>query len=139
MFDEVHTVIVTNAEKHSSMFTPEERLSILNAACEAIRADVTVNLSAEIFEGLTTEAARALGAEYIVRGVRSTADFQYEYELSQISRRLAPEIRTVFIPANAEIAHISSTYVRELIRYGLLNSTDLAPGTAEIIRKLYKK
>ncbi len=138
MFDEVCVMIVTNAEKSSAMFTSEERLEILEAACKVIRADGASNLTCKVFQGLTTDAARSENARYIVRGVRSSADFQYEYELSQISRRLAPELITVFIPSGAEYIHISSTYVRELIRYGLTDSQDLAAGTSEIIRRLYK-
>lgn len=136
IFDEVCIVIVANAEKHTAMFTPDERLSIIRAMCAKLGDEGITNLSAMIFRGLTVEAARSVDANYIVRGIRSSADFQYEYELSQISRRLAPEIQTVFLPSDSEMIHVSSTYVRELIRYGLTDSPDIAPGTVDVMKNI---
>lgn len=135
IFDCVYPVILVNAEKKSGLFTAEQRLCLVEAAVSAMRERGITNVIPRLYSGLMTDAARELGAKYIVKGVRNTADFAYEYELSEISRRFDPSLLTVLLPSRAELACISSTYVRELIRYGKLDSEDLADGTHELIRK----
>ncbi len=138
LFDHVYPVILVNAEKKGGFFTGEQRLSIMNAAADAMRARGITNITPKLYSGLTTDAARELGARYIVKGVRNTADFAYEYELSEISRRFDPSLETVLLPSRAEFTCVSSTYVRELIRYGKFDSEDFADGTRELIREFTK-
>lgn len=133
IFDEVYAVILVNSEKKSGMFSPEERLRILISAISALESEGYKNIHAILSDRLTTDAARELGAGYIVKGIRGSSDFGYEYDLSQITRRFDKTLKTVFIPCDSEMACVSSTYVRELIKYGQLDSTDLAEGTSEII------
>lgn len=137
MFDKVYVVILVNSAKNG-MFTPEEKLSILNSAIEALKADGVCNVEALLYSGLTTDSAIELGADYIVKGVRNAADFSYEYDLSQITRRFAPELETVFIPSKAESACVSSTYVRELIKFGKWDSDDFAEGTTNVIKTIFE-
>jgi pantetheine-phosphate adenylyltransferase len=74
----------------------------------------------ESFTGLATDFAREKGAKYLLRGVRSVADFEYERNMADANRMItAPEpIETVFIPALPELAVVSSSLVRELARFG---------------------
>ncbi len=139
IFDNVYPVILTNAEKKGGFFTPEERLELLNAAVLRLRERGITNVFPKLYSGLTTAAARELDAKYIVKGVRNTTDFAYEYELAEISRRFDGTLETVFLPSRATLACVSSTYVRELIRYGNLDSADLADGTSELIARMIKK
>ena len=136
MFDKVYAVILVNSEKRGGMFDPEEKLTILNAAVKELRKEGIDNIEAVLYSGLTTDSATELGAHYIVKGVRNSADFAYEYDLSQISRRFAPKLETVFLPSRAESACVSSTYVRELIKFGKWDSGDFAEGTADVIRRI---
>ena len=136
MFSKVYVVILSNSEKKNGMFSGKERLEIIEAMTSELRSQGYSNIEPILFDGLTTDAARDLGAEYLVKGVRNTADFAYEYDLSQLTRRFDPALKTVFIPSNAELACVSSTYLRELIKYGKWDSEDFADGTTDIIRNI---
>ena len=92
LFDEVILCVMVNGEKRP-MFTPEERLEMARAALAPIP-----NARAEAWDGLL-------------------ADFEWEYQMAQINRGLLPALDTVFLPARAEHLHISSTMVRDMIRY----------------------
>ncbi len=113
MFDDVWVVIVANSEKKSGLFTPDERLALVQAAIEGIP-----NVRAMVYGGLTSDAAEQIGASVIVRGARNATDYDYEYTLSLIMKRFAPHIETIILPTSPDYAAISSTYVRELLKYG---------------------
>ncbi len=113
LFDRVTVVILANAEKSSGFFSAAERLRFV----EETVADLD-NVDAVVYGGLTSDIARELDARYIVRGARSATDFDYEYGLAFIMKRFDPALETVILPARPEYAMISSTYVRELLRYG---------------------
>ena len=113
MFDEVWVVILANTEKKSGLFAPDERLELVNAAIAGIP-----NTHAMVYGGLTSDAAEQIGASVIVRGARNATDFDYEYTLSLIMKRFAPHIETVILPTSPEYAAISSTYVRDLLKFG---------------------
>ncbi len=135
IFDEVYAVILVNSEKNG-MFDYDTRLHILELAIEEMKKAGTENVKAVKYEGLMTDAAKELGAGYIVKGVRNSEDFSYEYDLSQITRRFDENLTTVFLPSKSELACVSSTYVRELIKYGKFDSPDFAEGTAEYIKSI---
>lgn len=113
MFDEVWVVILANTEKKSGLFAPDERLELVNAAV----ADIP-NVHSMVYGGLTSDAAEQIGASVIVRGARNATDFDYEYTLSLIMKRFAPHIETIILPTAPEYAAISSTYVRDLLKFG---------------------
>lgn len=138
IFDNVYPIILTNAEKKSGFFTAEQRLALMCAAVESMKKRGITNITPQLYSGLTTDAAKHFNAKYLVKGVRNAADFTYEYELSEISRRFDSSLETVFLPSRAELCCVSSTYVRELIRYGRLDSSDLADGTSELISRFIK-
>ena len=139
IFDMVYPVILINSEKKSGMFTSQERLDIMNAANERMIENGIKNIVPILYEGLTTDSALELGADFIVKGVRNSTDFTYEYDLAEISRRFCPNLQTVFIPSKAEVACVSSTYVRELIKYERFDSNDFADGTVEVIKNIINK
>lgn len=113
MFGEVWVVIVANTEKKNGLFAPDERLALVEAAIAGIP-----NVRAMVYGGLTSDAAEQIGASVIVRGARNATDYDYEYTLSLIMKRFAPHIETIILPTSPEYAAISSTYVRELLKYG---------------------
>ena len=139
MFDNVYPVILVNSAKAGGMFTYEERFEILSAAINAMKSRGISNVSAKMFSGLTTDAAKEYGCDFIAKGVRNLTDFAYEYDLSQITLRFEPDIETILLPSRADLSCVSSTYVRELIKYGSFESNDFAEGTTELIRKYYSK
>lgn len=115
MFDEVWVIIAVNSQKSSGMFTPSERMSLTEAAIAELPLK---NVRAMVYDGLISEIAGELGATVIVRGARNATDYDYEANLSYIMKRFDPLLETIILPTSPEYAAISSTYVRELIRYG---------------------
>lgn len=102
-------VAVAVAHHKKTMFTLEERLSAVREALEP-----WPNVQVEPFTGLVTEFAMAYGAQAMVRGVRSVADFDYEAQLAGMNRALKPHIDTVLLTPDARFQFISSTLVREI-------------------------
>lgn len=113
MFDEICVVIAANTEKKSGMFTPAERLELANLAVSGIP-----NARVIVYGGLISDVAAELGATVIVRGARNSTDYDYESNLSYIMKRFSPELETIILPTSPEYAAVSSTYVRELLKYG---------------------
>lgn len=112
-FDRVVVCVVPNAEKRGQMFTPEQKLTLVQKAVAGLP-----NVEAELWPGLLAEFARRHDARVIVRGVRNGTDFDVECQLARINEGLLPGLETVLLPAAAEYAHFSSTMAREMIRYG---------------------
>lgn len=132
VFDKVYPVIVVNAEK-KGMFYPDERLKIMKSACRGIE-----NVECRIFDGLTSDFAKEVGARFIAKGARNSTDFDYETGLAQIMKKFDSELETVFFPADPALAYMSSTYARECIRYGCSLSGIADIETEKLIRKFYK-
>ena len=112
MFDQV-VVAVASAHHKKTMFTLEERLSLTREALK----DCT-NVQVKSFDGLVIDFAASLGATTMVRGIRSMTDFDYEFQLAGMNRRLAPKIDTVFLNTLDVYQCISSTLVREVNSLG---------------------
>lgn len=71
----------------------------------------------QTFDGLTVEFCKKIGANYIVRGLRNTSDFDFEKNIAQLNKAMTPEIETIFILSEPSLSHISSTIVREILKY----------------------
>ncbi len=76
------------------------------------------NVRVEPFSGLLVEFCRSIGANLVIRGLRAVSDFEYEFQLAGMNRRLAPEIETIFLTPAEQYAFISSTLVREIVALG---------------------
>ena len=114
MFDEVWVAVSDNGSKNE-MLPAGKRLAMVRAALdEAALNDVRVDLCS----GLVSDFMHEKKATYIVRGVRDGVDFNYENDLSRIMKRFDAAFETVLLPARPELSCVSSTYARELIRYG---------------------
>lgn len=112
MFDEV-IVAVAESPSKNTMFTLEERVSFVK--------DVTAhldNVTAQGFSGLMVDFARDVNANVLIRGLRTTVDFEYEFGLTNMYRRLLPGLESVFLTPAEEYAFISSTIVREVAIHG---------------------
>jgi pantetheine-phosphate adenylyltransferase len=112
MFDEV-VIAVARAHHKKTMFSLEQRLALTQEAL----ADCP-NVKVQTFEGLVIEFAQSIHAKTMVRGIRSMTDFDYEFQLAGMNRRLAPEIDTVFLNTLDTYQCISSTLVREVASLG---------------------
>ena len=112
MFDQL-VVAVASAHHKKTMFTLEERLSLTREALQDCP-----NVQIKTFDGLVIDFAASLGATTMVRGIRSMTDFDYEFQLAGMNRRLAPKIDTVFLNTLDVYQCISSTLVREVNNLG---------------------
>lgn len=100
-------------------FSTDERLKLINLVIEKELDFLTsTNVSAGEFEGLLVNYARSVGANILVRGIRSVSDFEYEITLASVNKVLAPEIETIFLPTSPELAVVSSSMVKEIAHCG---------------------
>jgi pantetheine-phosphate adenylyltransferase len=113
LFDRVSVGVVEGSHRKRPMFTLEERLGFLRASVEHLD-----NVSIESFNALLIDHARRVHAMTIVKGLRAISDFDYEFQMAQINKHLAPEIETVYLPASPRYSFISSSGVREVAAWG---------------------
>ena len=124
VFDRVVVGVVGNApRKLDHMFTPEERKAFIE---EALAANGVGNVEVAIFRSLLVEFAREHGATAIVKGLRAISDFEYEFEMNQLNRKLAPEIESMYVIASPDYSFLSSTGVKEMATFGG-DVSDLVP------------
>lgn len=133
MFDEIIVVIAANTEKKGGMFTPDERKLLAEAAVSELS-----NVRVVVYDGLTSDAASSLGASVIVRGTRNSTDYNYEANLSYIMKRFSPDLETIILPTSPEYAAISSTYVRDLLKYGCDPEDTVPAGCRGIMLEMMK-
>ena len=112
LFDIVIVGVLTNSAK-SPLFSVEERVNILTEVTKAIP-----NIQVKAFSGLSIEFARKNQANVIVRGLRAVTDFDYELQMAQTNRVLAPDVDTMFLTTSLECAYLSSTTVKEVAVFG---------------------
>ena len=109
-----HLVVAIGAsDGKSPLFTTKERLAMTAAICRPL-----TNVKVVSFEGLTVDSAKKYGATVLFRGVRSAIDYDYEVRMATMNQSLNTEVQTIFLPARAELSHISSTLAKEIARFG---------------------
>ena len=117
VFERVVVALLVNPRK-SPLWPTEERMACLREAVdEALGADAP-RVEIIAFDGLTVEAARGVGARFVVRGLRAVSDFESEMQMAHTNRKLAPEVDTVFFMTALEHAYLSSSLVREIALLG---------------------
>lgn len=129
LFDEVVVLIGKNPDKNYVL-----PLETRWAFCEKTFADLD-NVKVDVCEGIVAEYAKSIGAQVLVKGVRSVADLEYENHLADINRMIVPEMETVYLPAKPELAAISSSYARAFLQSGRDCSPVLPEAILEDIRK----
>ncbi len=113
MFDELIVGVLTNTAK-SPLFSLEERVNML----KNVVSDIP-NVKVVGFEGLLVDFARQNDIKVIVRGLRAVTDFEYELQIAQSNRKVAPEIDTVFLTTNIAYSYLSSSVVKEYASFGV--------------------
>jgi pantetheine-phosphate adenylyltransferase len=114
IFDRVVVGVVGNPHHKSPMFAVEERVVFLRDALDG----VTQNVEIDIFSELVVEFARRWEAKVIVKGLRVLSDFEWEFQMNQLNRHLAPEIETVYVMASPQVSFVSSSGVKEIASFG---------------------
>lgn len=133
LFDELHIVIAQNPDK-KCFFDDETRLRMLAAAVNEY--GLGYKTVCEIWDRPVFEYCRKIGAEYIIKGVRSAEDYEYEKVIASQTSHLCPGIETVLLFSDPSSEYISSTYVRGLIGYGLPLNGAVPMSVARIIDNL---
>jgi pantetheine-phosphate adenylyltransferase len=124
VFDHVVVGVVNNpVRKQKTLFTAEERCQFIIDAT----ADLE-NVKVEIFAALLVDFARDQGAGAIVKGLRAISDFEYEFEMAQLNRKLDPEIESIYVIASPDYSFLSSTGVKEMATFGG-DVSDLVPAS----------
>ena len=113
IFDEVVVCVMHNAAKKSPMFTLEEKLSMARRAVEGYK-----NVRVDSYDGLLTEYVRRFEKPVVVKGLRAASDFDYEFQMNMINKRLNPSVETMFLTASEQYTFLSSSIVREVAQYG---------------------
>jgi pantetheine-phosphate adenylyltransferase len=130
VFDEVRVAILVNPEKRP-LFTVEERVALIREAYRGNR-----RVQADTFSGLLVDYAERVGASVIVRGIRAISDFEFEFQMALMNRRLNPRIETVFMMPAESYSYLSSRLVKEVFQLGG-KVTGLVPPVVE--RRLREK
>jgi len=131
MFDKVVIAVLANSRKEP-LFAVDERVDL-------IRQHVGENDQIEVatFEGLTVDIAHQVGAMAIVRGLRATSDFESEFQMALMNRRLAPDIHTVFLMTSFANVYISSSIIKEVGRLGGDIDGLTPPASAAALRRKF--
>jgi len=112
LFDRLVVAIAVNVAK-AGTFSLEERLEMLS---HAFNGDPAIEIRS--FDGLTVDYAQEIGAQAIIRGVRAMSDFEYEFEMALMNKHLFADVETVFMMPSQQFMFVSSSRLKELVRFG---------------------
>jgi pantetheine-phosphate adenylyltransferase len=115
-----------------TVFSVEERIDMLE---KSFYCSAPGLISVSSYQGLLINYAQSLEIKYLIRGIRNAADFEYESQLAQINKKIAPEIETIFLLTKPELSIVSSSAVKEIARYGGDISSFVSPYVATKIRE----
>ncbi|WP_125607605.1 pantetheine-phosphate adenylyltransferase [Lapidilactobacillus bayanensis] len=133
VFDEVVVAIMTNDSKHYLLTTAEKVQVVTDAVADLTGVRVIARPAT-----LTTDLARQVGAQFLVRGLRNSADLEYETGVAQMNQTLAPNIQTVFLLADQDNSFVSSSMIKEVLVFGGDVSAFLTPTAIAILSRKLK-
>lgn len=113
IFDKVIVCIMYNATKTKPMFTIDERVEMVKKAV----ADYP-NVEVDTYDGLLAEYTKRFDGAVLVKGMRATSDFEYEFQMNHINKKINPALETMFLAASEKYTFLSSSVVREMASYG---------------------
>lgn len=124
IFEHIDVLIAVNSSKQC-LFSPDERFSMLEELVKSYS-----NVSVHKYSGLVVDYAKAHDAKVLIRGIRNSIDFSYEFDLSLMNHKLNPEIETFFIPTDQKYLVLKSSSIKELAKFG----GDISEMVPEIVR-----
>ena len=113
IFDRVVVGVVGNPQHKAPMFTLDERVGFLRESVGEVE-----NVEVDVFSELVVDFAHKWDAKVIVKGLRVISDFEWEFQMNQLNRTLAPEIETVYVMASPQVSFVSSSGVKEIASFG---------------------
>lgn len=130
LFDKIVVAIARNPRK-KCLFNEDERRFLIAESLKHLKS-----VEVDIIESLTVEFARKINATAIIRGIRAISDFEFEFQIAFMNRKLCPEVTTIFLMPNEKYTYLNSSIIRELARYGA-NVEEFVP--AIVAQKLKEK
>jgi pantetheine-phosphate adenylyltransferase len=113
IFDRVVVGVVANPQHKQPLFSLEDRVDFLRAALGDLE-----HVEVDVFSELVVDFARRWEAKVIVKGLRVISDFEWEFQMNQLNRTLAPEIETIYVMASPQVSFVSSSGVKEIASFG---------------------
>lgn len=132
LFDELVVAVATNDQKTPTL-SLDLRVELIRKACSNIN-----NVSVRSFSGLVVELATQEGAVALVRGLRAVSDFEFEFQMGLMNRKLSPGLETIFMTPQEEYTYLSSRLVKEVARLGGNIETFVPTGVAEALEAAYR-
>ncbi len=133
LFHKVIVAVTTNPAKQP-LFSVSERVEMVRDAVSGMG-----KVQVETFDGLLMDYARGKGAHVVVRGLRQVTDFEFEFQMALVNRKLSSDIVTVFLMPNEKYVYLNSTIVREVAKFHGDISAFVPPQVAEKLRRKYEK
>ena len=133
LFDRIIVAVANNPHKHP-LFSLEERMRLVKETVQDFE-----NVDVETFDGLLVEYAEKRGATAAIRGLRAVSDFEYEFQMALMNRKLMPKLETVFLMPSEEYTYINSTIVKEVARLGGKVEEFLPQRVAEALKAKIEK
>jgi pantetheine-phosphate adenylyltransferase len=132
IFDRVVVGVVANPQHKQPMFPVEERVAFLHEALDGV-----ANVEVDVFKELVVDFARRWDAKVIVKGLRVVSDFEWEFQMNQLNRTLAPDIETVYVMASPQVSFVSSSGVKEIASFGGNVEELVPPAVARRLREMF--
>ena len=137
IFDKVIVCIMFNSTKTNPMFTVNERVEMVRKVVERFH-----NVEVDTWDGLLAEYAKRFDKAVVVKGIRAVSDYEYEFQMDLINKKINPSLETMFLTASEKYTFLSSSVAREMASYGA-DLTDFIPyeiiDTVEEKAKLWRK
>ena len=125
MFDKVIVIVSINSKK-TCLFSESERFEMAKESLKHIK-----NVTVDFHQGLTVDYARKVNASAIIRGIRAVSDYEYEFQIALMNRKLNPDVNTIFLLPHEKYTYLNSSIIRELSRYG----EDVSEFVPEVVAK----
>lgn len=130
LFEEVHVVVAVNVRKNT-LFSLDERQELIRGCTSGLK-----NVHVSSFEGLTVDCLRRFGAEVVIRGLRAVSDFEYEFQMALMNKKLDANCETVYLMPSEQYTYLNSSVIREIAALGGTVSDFVPP---EVDKKLREK
>lgn len=131
LFDRVTVVIAVNSKK-TPMFSETERFEMASEALSALK-----NVTVAVHSGLIVDYAAQQDVDVIIRGLRAVSDFEYEFQIALMNRKLQPNVSTLFMMPHEQYTYLNSSIIRELGRYGQDIASFVPAGVARRMKERY--
>ena len=131
LFDEIIVTVAVNPTKHQ-LFSTQERVMMITESLNNYE-----RVSVDSFDGLVVEHAKEVGATGIIRGLRQISDFEFEFQMALMNRKLAPDISTIFLMPHEKYTYLNSTVIRNLASLHADVSDFVPPNVHEALKKKF--